>query len=333
MSAGTMQGTAYYRCARAMTATPCGPRVAVTTFGSGRSVTVQPSLLGGLLSVPAAATREEWAGHLGIGEQKIRRLINAGVLLEVGSPIERLDADIVTSWPRPLECAFMQIMPGRSGPVPPVEPAGGPPCTEPVALPAPSRTPLSELLRRRRSQRRFSAGPLALEAVASLAWTATGRIGAKRDASGGEYLVTTAPSGGALQPCDLFAVARRVEGLAAGIYRYDNGRHHLMPVSPLAGDEAAVLTGSQQWGADAPLLLLFAPDLKIVTQRYDGPGVYINTLLEVGHRAQNVLLAGTELGLSGCMTGAVDRLTAATRLGLSWPWHAPVYTIAIGQPQ
>ena len=85
---------------------------------------------------------------------------------------------------------------------------------------------VEEALKSRRSVRRFRSTPLRLEEVSQLLWAAQGKS---------SHRYRTAPSAGALYPLDVYIVAGRVDGLAAGIWTRDIGKAHQLASKLRAG--------------------------------------------------------------------------------------------------
>ncbi|MBI2231308.1 MAG: SagB/ThcOx family dehydrogenase, partial [Deltaproteobacteria bacterium] len=89
-----------------------------------------------------------------------------------------------------------------------------------------STVSLEKVLCARRSIREFTAQPLELSQVSQLAWAAQGLTGPEAH--------RTAPSAGGLYALELYIIAGKVNGLLAGVYRYDLLSHEL--VSLLTAD-------------------------------------------------------------------------------------------------
>ncbi|MBN2369333.1 MAG: SagB/ThcOx family dehydrogenase [Vicinamibacteria bacterium] len=108
---------------------------------------------------------------------------------------------------------------------------------------------LEAAISHRRSVREYAGASLSLDAVAQLLWAAQGMIGhGKRRA---------APSAGALYPLEIYLFAGRVDGLAAGVYRYVSATHRLIPV--VDGDSRLSLSRAsleQAWVAEAPVSII-----------------------------------------------------------------------------
>jgi SagB-type dehydrogenase family enzyme len=201
---------------------------------------------------------------------------------------------------------------------------GAAPPTE-LALPAArSQGPVSleTALMQRRSLRSFAATPLTAAEVGQLLWAAQGETGAQGR--------RTAPSAGATYPLVLYLVAGRVDGLAAGVYRYRPQGHRLAVVATgdLRGTVAEAARG-QTWLADAPALVVVAAEPSRTAARY-GPRAERYATFEAGAAAQNLLLQAAALGAGATVVGAFD--DAALRGSLSLPAaETPLAVIAVGR--
>lgn len=194
-----------------------------------------------------------------------------------------------------------------------------------VRLPEPGDggVTVEEALRRRRSVREFQPVSLTLMQVADLLWAAQGST----DASG----LRAAPSAGGLYPLRTYLVAGRVDGLDAGIYRYESGAHSLRLV--VAGDEREELgrvAQNQDWMAGASVVVVFVADYREPMRKYGERAVrYVD--LEAGHAVENVCLQAVALGLGATVVGAfhddeVRRLLKAPEL------ERPLCLVPVGVP-
>lgn len=108
-----------------------------------------------------------------------------------------------------------------------------------TALPRASRSAYDDLLDARASCRNFDAGRmLPLASLAQVLERAFGERGRVRGADEFDVLKRTSPSGGALHPTECYLLARRVDGLAPGLYHYLPARHALQS---LPMDDARIL--------------------------------------------------------------------------------------------
>ncbi len=192
-----------------------------------------------------------------------------------------------------------------------------------LPLPAPRRgggMPLAEALQRRRSVRRFAQRPLALAELSQLLWAAQGVSAPGR---------RTAPSAGALYPLELLLIARQVEGLAGGAYRFQP------EAQTLQRSEAAVTTADLQRAAlgqaavteAAAAVVLTAVAVRSAGKYAARSARYI--AFEAGAAAQNLALQSVALGLGSVVIGGFDDVALATLLQLP-AGEQPLCLLAIG---
>ncbi|UCH84219.1 MAG: SagB/ThcOx family dehydrogenase [Candidatus Latescibacterota bacterium] len=197
-----------------------------------------------------------------------------------------------------------------------------------VKLPTPSfddGPPVAEVLRRRRSIRKYSNAPLTIAEVSQLLWAAQGVT----DPKGG---LRTAPSGGALYPLETYLIAARVAGVAPGVFRYSPSKHDL--VGTLGGnkhDKLAAAALNQGCVRKSAAVIAFAAVYERMTDKYGKRGIqYVDN--EVGLAAENVLLQATALGLGAVMVGAFEEHRVRRVLGISAD-EVPACLLAIGRPR
>jgi SagB-type dehydrogenase family enzyme len=180
---------------------------------------------------------------------------------------------------------------------------------------------VEEALLDRRSVREYSDKSLTLEEASQLLWAAQGVTA--------DWGGRTAPSAGALYPLELYLAAVRIEGLAAGVYKYVPNGHALVVVRQ--GDVARELADAalgQGSVRDAAAVLAFTAVYERTTARYSERGIrYVH--MEAGHAAQNVLLQSSALGLGCVVVGAFD--DDALREALNAPEEeTPLCLIPVG---
>ena len=196
---------------------------------------------------------------------------------------------------------------------------------EVINLPEPrydSDVSIEQSLLNRRSTRSYTGEPLTLQEVSQLLWAAQGVT----DPQG----FRTAPSAGALYPLELYLVAGDVEGLTAGVYRYEPGEHQL--VKTMEGDKRAELASAalgQSWVEEGVISIVFTGVYERTTVKYGERGIrYVH--MEAGHAAQNLCLQATALGLGIVTVGAFNDEQLAELLNLPEN-EQPLYVIPIGR--
>jgi len=181
---------------------------------------------------------------------------------------------------------------------------------------------LDEALRLRRSLRTFAPDAIDLKAAAALLWAAHG-------VSAQGHL--TVPSAGALYPLEIYLVADHIEGLHAGIYRYNYRDHALEAL--LKGTVLKALASacfSQNWVSRAAAAIIITAVYERTTRKYGSRGErYVH--LEAGHAAQNIYLKAAALGLGTTEVGAFDDNAVKRVLGLP-PQVAPLAIMPVGKP-
>ncbi len=220
-----------------------------------------------------------------------------------------------------------------------------------TALPPASRSAYDDLLDARASCRNFDAGRmLPLASLAQVLERAFGERGRVRGADEFDVLKRTSPSGGALHPTECYLLARRVDGLAPGLYHYLPARHALqsLPMDdariladagkhPAARGKTAldylawIAVGGQQYFAEAHALCVLAPRFYRNFWKYRRhPKAYRVCILDVGHLSQTLLLSATEAGLGSFVTAAINEVDIERAFGWE-PWsESPLAVCGIG---
>jgi SagB-type dehydrogenase family enzyme len=194
-----------------------------------------------------------------------------------------------------------------------------------IQLPAPAydaKYDLNQAFQHRRSFREYRDQPLSLAAIGQLLWAAQGvtTLGGFR----------TTPSAGALYPLEAYVVAGQVEGLAAGIYRYDPKHHALQKKHD--GDRRQLLAEAaldQQWMARGAAMIAIAAVFERTTARYGERGSrYV--FMEAGHAAENVSLEAVamDLGATVVASFADDQVKKILALPAG---EQPLYLIPVGK--
>jgi SagB-type dehydrogenase family enzyme len=204
-----------------------------------------------------------------------------------------------------------------------------------VSLPAPGalRIELSDAIRRRYSCRRFASLPVSLENLGTILFSAYGNVGAAQFAAM-EMITRTVPSGGGLYPLELYAIVLNVSSLSGGVYHY-NALHHLLEQIREGNVPKHFLSElflGQPYAADCAFLIVLTAIFDRSLWKYGDRG-YRYLLFEAGHAAQNANLAAAALGLGSLNLGGFFDVDLHALLELEGEEEAPVYAIAIGQPE
>lgn len=181
---------------------------------------------------------------------------------------------------------------------------------------------LEELLRQRKSTREYSNEPLTKEEVMKLLWAGQGITRPPQ--------YRAAPSAGALYPLELYVVVGNVDGLDAGVYKYNPFANEIKLVK--SGDirkSLAVAALSQPWVGEGAIDIVIAAVYERTKVKYGERGErYVH--MEAGHAAQNICLQATALGLGLVTVGAFDDSSVVKIVGLARD-EAPLYIIPVGR--
>ena len=188
--------------------------------------------------------------------------------------------------------------------------------------------PLGRTIHARRSARSFGRAALTQGHLAALLEAGYGVTGALQDEDGWEQPLRAAPSGGALYPLDVYVAVRRVDGITAGVYRFDPLELGLEDIG-VSAEAIPGTTAYPELVERAAISIVLASTFWRSRFKY-GQRAYRFTLLEAGHVCQNVLLAATALDLAATPLGGFydRRLDAA--LGLDGVNQSTVYLVCVG---
>ncbi|AGG06404.1 nitroreductase family protein [Dehalococcoides mccartyi] len=201
--------------------------------------------------------------------------------------------------------------------------------TDIIKLPPPSvrgKMTVEEAISKRRSVRSFSNRQINRETLSQLLWASDGITDTVDK-------LRSAPSAGAIYPLDLYIIAgnKGVEGLEAGVYRYNPERNGLyLQVSGDFRKQLAEGCFKQDFVADAPFSLVICYSPEDLIKRY-GNNAEKYAYFEVGHVAQNFSLACVALGLGSVVIGAFTEETICKSMNLNGH-PKPLYIIAAGFP-
>lgn len=186
---------------------------------------------------------------------------------------------------------------------------------------------LWDVIQARRSVREFRREALSREQLAQLLWATQG-VTARQHG----HAFRAAPSAGACYPIDTYVAVHRVEGLAAGLYRYE--------VDPAAltrlrfGDLSDAIASAcleQDMAGEAAVVFAWAAVPARSKQRYR-QRAYRYIYMDAGHIGQNLHLAAVAMGLGCCAIGAFFDDEVNTILGLDGQEATAVYLSAVGVP-
>jgi len=204
-----------------------------------------------------------------------------------------------------------------------------------VDLPKPDtltvgQMPLAEAIKRRQSRRKYTAEPLTVEELAFLLWAAQGvrESGRRGDTP---YVLRTVPSAGARHPFETYLVVNRVEGLDAGLYRYQSLAHRLCF---LGADDRLVERTHEgcfgQYVKNSAVTFLWTAVPYRTEWRYSIVSPKL-IALDAGHVCQNLYLACTAIGAGACAIAAYDQEMLDAVLDLDGDDEFVIYVATVGK--
>lgn len=198
-------------------------------------------------------------------------------------------------------------------------------------LPPPKSGPFADVLRARRTWRRFSRAPVDLDELATILGLSLG-VMHWVETPGGNVPLKTSPSGGARHPIEGYVLARDVHGLTSGVYHYASDRHRLERIrGPVAQSRIGRYFPSSRYFAGAPVLVFLTAVFERQAWRYPYARAYRAALAEAGHVCQTFCLVATWLGLAPfCLMGLADS-TIEEDLGLDGLSESVLYAAGLGR--
>ena len=185
----------------------------------------------------------------------------------------------------------------------------------------------AEVLMRRRSERTYDEDhPISLRDLGAV-FDRAARVRSFEEVSVANFLGQAAtfeltrrpyPNGGASYELEIYPVVDRCQGLEAGLYHYDPGKHELVRISdrtPGIDRIVADAKVSTAGLADPQVVLIIAARFSRVMWKYRSIS-YAIILRNAGALYQTLYLVATELGLSPCGLGSVNSAEFARITGL-----------------
>jgi len=188
--------------------------------------------------------------------------------------------------------------------------------------------PVWDVLRERRSVRRFLNGPLQEAELSQLLWAAQGTTRVSRG-----FGYRTAPSAGALYPVETYLVVHDVEGIKPGVYHYGVEKHELDQLK--TGDfrtDVARAALDQEIAYWANVVFVWTAVFERSKWKYR-QRAYRYVYLDAGHIAQNVALAAVALGLGSCQIAALYDDEVNALLGVDGADESSIYMTVVGRPR
>ncbi len=191
--------------------------------------------------------------------------------------------------------------------------------------------PIKDVIRRRRSRRKFTDEALSLEELSYLLWATQG-VTKAANLRDGVLTYRTVPAGGALQPFETYLAVNRVTGVEAGLYRYLPMEHKLlfMRSDPDLMEKAALGCAGQDFVATSAVVFIWTCLPYRKEWRYSVAAHKI-IAQDSGHLCQNLYLAAESVGGGTCAIGAYFQEEMDTLLSVDGEDEFTIYVAPVGK--
>lgn len=200
------------------------------------------------------------------------------------------------------------------------------------------KMPLIEVIKRRRSHRKFTKEPLTLEELSFLLWATQGisKVTTRdiskdvRDALS-MFTLRTVPSGGARHPFETYLLINRVSGLELGLYRYLPLEHKLYFLhTDTELTEKVHDACYKQYVKNSAITFIWTAIPYRTEWRYSilSPKIIAQ---DSGHLCQNLYLASEAIGAGTCAVGAYDQEKMDLVLGVDGKEEFAIYVAPVGK--
>jgi nitroreductase len=187
-----------------------------------------------------------------------------------------------------------------------------------VASSAPSSRSLQHVFAHRTSVRKYAPTPVRLDQLHTILYHALldDPWSSENASLSGDRLT-------------VYVVARRVEGLASGLYRCEPGSAALsFRRGPLTAVETDRILNQADF-ASAPLQLWIIGDMRTVTSVHGAWG-HRTLMVKAGAVANRLWIAAMGLGLDGAVVAGIARRSARLHLGFDGYQQSPMLAVPIG---
>jgi len=138
------------------------------------------------------------------------------------------------------------------------------------------------------------------------------------------------PSGGARHPFETYLVVQRVDGLAAGIYRYSGLQHQLVLVKPGENFGAKLAETMQSFVGDSAVTFIWT----VVPYRNEWRYSFFSArevAMDIGHYCENLYLAAESIGAGTCGIAAFEQSFVDKLLEVDGENEFTIYIAPVGK--
>lgn len=188
--------------------------------------------------------------------------------------------------------------------------------------------PFLDVLRRRRSRRKYTTEPLSLEELSFLLWSTQGIDKLIQEE---RVSLRPVPSGGARHPFETYLLVNNVTDVPSGLYRYLPLDHKLCL---LAFDPGLVqrihAAAFDQYVLDSAVTFIWT----VLPYRTEWRYTFLSyrvIAMDIGHVCQNLYLAAEALGAGACAIGAYDQARMDALIGVDGADEFTIYLAPVGK--
>jgi len=189
--------------------------------------------------------------------------------------------------------------------------------------------PVIELIRNRRSRRRFTDDSLTLEELSFLLWATQGIQNIARN---GVATFRTVPSAGARHSFETYLFINRVERLKPGLYRYLPVEHKLCFCYEDTDLDDKIVDGcyGQSFVKDAAVVFIWTTIPYRTEWRYSIVSHKV-IAIDAGHLCQNLYLASESIGAGTCAIGAYNQKKMDNIIQVDGKDEFTIYVAPVGK--
>ena len=187
-----------------------------------------------------------------------------------------------------------------------------------------------DVLRKRRSRRKYTDEALTLEEVSFLLWAVQGirRVSKKAPAT-----YRTVPASGGIHPFETYLVINRVTGVNVGLYRYLPLEHKLFFLKQISSEwleQLAYACRGQDFVSTGAVVFIWTVIPYRTEWRYANEA-HKSIALASGHVCQNLYLASEAIGAGTCAITAYAQRVMDTLLGVDGEREFTIYVAPVGK--
>ncbi len=141
------------------------------------------------------------------------------------------------------------------------------------------------------------------------------------------------PTAGSLATVRMLVIVQHIVDLESRTYFFDQDASSLYPLTiELTPTYVATHSAYCEKISSAAAIILFIVDLSLLGRKYRERAARF-ALIEIGHLAQNLIVAASGLGLATCPIAGFDEMRVASRLRLKPPFFHLPYILTCGVPR